>query len=431
MLPARLPIPAAPARYETLASYLSRLATLHGMPTRKLWEPISTPRPGTKRRDVLPDALAALVGRTRDHLARALPELRDPASDWTAWRHQSQPGCPRCDARHDGGPVARLLPHHRYVCTEHRYWIGPPDAGQSATKLEPDPVEADEIVRAGHRHQRLLHRHGSAATFDAVLTGFLICGHLWNDHVGHWDQAVARWDRRAAVLIPNAATAQFSASRIFAAVYPEAVETAALIAAPSWRQLATGTKEQQQQFIREIGARLGQPDYLPPEHGDAIAHWMKFDSWRPPSDPETTFPQTHEYGAMRPAKTRPNSIERNHRSAIWFRGQTPRRRRHPSSPARSLGPQARLVTADGWHPGDHLGKPHHNVLSLRPAATHDGLSQREHPRRRNCNLKLDDFGPGVQTNLAKARNNGLRTAIFSWTGQGVSDASERGPRGSG
>ena len=318
MHPARLPIPAAPARHETLASYLSRLANLHGMPIGELWEPISTPRPGTKRRDVLPDALAALVGRTRSQLVRALPELH-PNLNWTAWRHQSQPGCPRCDARHDGGPVARLLPHYHYVCTRHRYWIGPPDVGQPATELEPGPVESDEIVRAQHRHQRLPRRHGSAATFDAVLTGFLICGHLWDDNVGHWDQAVTRWDRRAAVLIPkNAEHAQFSASRIFAAVYPEAVEIAALIAAPNWRRLATGTAEQQQRFMREIGAHLGRPDYRPPEHGDAITHWMKFDSWRPPSEPEATFPQTREHRAIRPAKTRPNSIERNHRSAIWF-----------------------------------------------------------------------------------------------------------------
>jgi hypothetical protein len=316
---ARLPVPAAPARYETLASYLSRLANLHGMSTGELWEPISTPRPGTKRRDVLPDKLAALVGRARDHLGRALPELRDPAPDWTDWRHQSQPSCPRCDARHGGGPVARLLPHHHYVCTQHRYWIGPPDAGQPATELDPGPVEFDEIVRAQHGHQRLLRRYGSAATFDAVLTGFLICGHLWDDRIGHWDQPVTRWDRRAAVLIPQGTEhTQFSASRIFAAVYPEAVEIAGL-ATPTWRQLAGGNAEQQQQqFVQEIGARLGRPDYQPPEHGDAITHWMKFDSWRPPSGPETTFPQTSEHGATRPVKIRPNSIERHSRSATWF-----------------------------------------------------------------------------------------------------------------
>jgi hypothetical protein len=46
------------------------------------------------------------------------------------------------------------------------------------------------------------------------------------------------------VLIPkNAEHAQFRDSRIFAAVYPEAVEIAALITAPSWRRLAAGSED--------------------------------------------------------------------------------------------------------------------------------------------------------------------------------------------
>jgi len=152
-----------------------------------------------------------------------------------------------------------------------------------------------------------------------VLTGFLICGHLWDDRIGYWDQAIARWNGRAAVLIPNGTEhTRFSASRIFAAVYPEAVQIATLIASPTWRRLAAGSDEQQQRFVRETGAWLGRPDYRPPDHGDAIAHWMKFDSWRPPSRPQTTFPQTRDRGATRPAKTRPNSIEHHARSATWF-----------------------------------------------------------------------------------------------------------------
>ena len=42
----RLPIAVAPAQQETVASYLTRLADLHGLPLRELWEPISVPRPG-------------------------------------------------------------------------------------------------------------------------------------------------------------------------------------------------------------------------------------------------------------------------------------------------------------------------------------------------------------------------------------------------
>jgi hypothetical protein len=315
---ARLPVPVAPARYETVASYLTRVSATQGMPARELWEPISVVRTGTNRRDVLVERLAALVGRPRAHLARALPELRDPAPDWAAWRHQPQPGCPRCDARHDAGAVQHLLPHHRYVCIRHRYWIGPPDAGQRATWLEPDVPEFDDIAQAQRRHLRLLRRHGTGATFDAVLTGFLICGHLWDDHTG-WHHAVDRWNSRAAALIPDSTVHRtFSASRIFAATYPEAITIASLIADPTWRRRAVGDPDQQQQILREIGERLGRPDYQPPDNGDAIAHWIKYDARQSPSRPHTTFPQTREHGATRPVKIRPNSIDRQERSALWF-----------------------------------------------------------------------------------------------------------------
>ena len=62
MVLSRLPIAVAPAQQETVASYLARLASLHGLPLRELWEPISVPRPGSRRRDVLADRLAAVTG---------------------------------------------------------------------------------------------------------------------------------------------------------------------------------------------------------------------------------------------------------------------------------------------------------------------------------------------------------------------------------
>jgi hypothetical protein len=221
----RLPIAVAPAQHETVASYLARLASLHGLPPRELWEPISVPRPGSQRRDVLTDRLAAVTGHRREHLVRALPELH-PAPDWLALRHQPQPGCPRCNARHPGGPVTRLLPHHRYVCTRHRYWIGPPDVDQRATALG----GLDHLARAQRHHLRLLRLHGAAATYDAVLTGFLLCGHLWAERREDGVGVHREWTRRAEVLIPvGTETVTFSASRLFAAVYPEAVRLAGLI----------------------------------------------------------------------------------------------------------------------------------------------------------------------------------------------------------
>ena len=207
----RLPVAVPPARHDALASYLARLASLHGLHPAELWHQVSSPQPGTSRRAIDPGQLAEITGRPAQHLARALPELRHPGPDWQAWRHQPQPRCPRCDARHDGGPATRLLPHHRYVCTPHRFWIGPPDAGQSATPLGP---ELAGIIQAQWRHLRLLGRYGTAVTYDAVLTGFLICGHLWTDQPGEWPGPRQRWTRRAEILIPpGAESSKFSAAR--------------------------------------------------------------------------------------------------------------------------------------------------------------------------------------------------------------------------
>ena len=316
MCPARLPIAVPPARHETLASYLARLASLHGISPGELAGQISARAHGATRLVIDPGLLAAVTGRPAGHLGLALPELRDPGPDWAAWRHQPQPACPRCDARHDGGPVTRLLPHHRYVCTRHRFWIGPPDAGQPATPLDP---ELDDIMRAQWRHLRLLRCYGTAVTYDAVLTGFLICGHLWADQPGDWPVPWLQWTRRAEVLIPpGSEPAQFSASRIFAAAYPEAVNLACLIASPRWRGLAAGETAQRQQFIAEIGQRLGRPGYQPPDLGDAITHWMTYDSCRPASQPHATFPQTRGYRSPRPAVSSKQSLQRHERSALWF-----------------------------------------------------------------------------------------------------------------
>ena len=322
---ARLPIPAGPARHEIVQSYLNRLAVLHGLPAGELWAHVAATRAADhsgrpRGRAVLAERLAVVTGRPVEHLGLALPELRDPAPDWTAWRHQSQPGCGRCDARHDGGPVLRLLPHHHYVCTRHHYWIGPPDAGQPPTPLH-DRV-SDLIVAAQHRHNRLLARYGAAAVFDAVLTGFLICGHFWTQ----WPQrdrateAVRRWEQRARWLIPpGTETTTYSTSLLFAAVYPEAVSLAELVASPAWRQRAHADTKKQRVFLAEACRRLGRgvPD-LDDDRADAIRHWMIFDSHRPPSPPDKTFPETREYRATRPANPNSASRERTEREARWF-----------------------------------------------------------------------------------------------------------------
>ena len=57
----RLPVAVPPARHETVASYLARLASLHGLAPGELWHQVSSPQPDTRRHEVVPDRLAAMT----------------------------------------------------------------------------------------------------------------------------------------------------------------------------------------------------------------------------------------------------------------------------------------------------------------------------------------------------------------------------------
>jgi hypothetical protein len=133
-----------------------------------------------------------------------------------------------------------------------------------------------------------------------------------------------------------------------------------LFASPAWRTLAAGGPARQQQFLAEIGQRLGRPGYQPAGTSDPIAHWMTYDSWHPPSRPHTTFPQTRRYGSGpdRPATTNGQSLQRHERSTLWFRLYR-RGGRVILHHGRIREPGPRLVTQDGRHRRHHLGQPDH------------------------------------------------------------------------
>ncbi|MFI1798968.1 hypothetical protein ACH427_16705 [Streptomyces sp. NPDC020379] len=320
MLPRTLPDPVPPARHEVPPSYISRLATLHGLDSHHLWWQVTQPAyPGASRRVVVPERLAALTGRSVHALAGAMPELRDPPPNWEMFRHQPQTGCHLCDARHPGGKVVRLLPHHTYVCLRHGTWIGPPDVDHPAVDLTRFP----EIIDAQRRHLLLLRRYGWAATYDAVLTALMICAHIWygegrglTDVRGVWNT----WDSRVHHLIPFDRKKQdyvgYSTSRLFAVVYPEAVALAPLIASPYWRRLAAGTDAEQARFLAEAARRVTYPYNEPDRGGDAVAHWALADSWRPPSRPLTTYTPGRTRGTLPVISA--NRLARHEKSAMWF-----------------------------------------------------------------------------------------------------------------
>jgi hypothetical protein len=77
--------------------------------------------------------------------------------------------------------------------------------------------------------------------------------------------------------------------------------------------------------VRRFRSRKGQRHlsgldrpHHPGDGGDAVAHWMMFDCWRPPSRPDRTFPDSLHHGAIHPPKVSANSRDRHRRSAQWF-----------------------------------------------------------------------------------------------------------------
>ena len=176
------------------------------------------------------------------------------------------------------------------------------------------------MIAGSHGEKRLGNRVRARAKLVLrwVLTGFMVCGHLWENGFGaafHPDSTLVGvlhkrsfWDMRSSVFIPPGTEQQtFSASRLFAAVYPEAIDIAAILSSPTWRKLAAGDDDQLSYFTQVIGPRIGVDGYQPRDNLDPIAHWIEQDCWRAPSQPPTTF-------ASAPGHRRPGEVPRAFRT---------------------------------------------------------------------------------------------------------------------
>lgn len=222
----RLPAPVPPARHETVASWLHRLAAVHGLHASDLRAHLGIGRavPGGGMAALVP-RLTAVTGYPPGNLAKALPELRVPEPDWLSLRHLAQRACPRCTARHSGGPARLLFAHHEYLCTRHGYWMGPPDPSNDdpprpLTALVPDLAAAQRTL------DRTWRLHGWAATFSAVVTAVSMCTELRirTVHTPLW----IRWERRLELLMPGA----YRRSLFTAAIFPEVAALTAFAVTP-------------------------------------------------------------------------------------------------------------------------------------------------------------------------------------------------------
>jgi hypothetical protein len=99
--------------------------------------------------------------------------------------------------------------------------------------------DLDDIVRAQRHHLRLVRRFGSSAAYKRRADRVPVLRAPRTDRPDDSSDAGHHWTRRTEHLIPpGSEAATFSASRLFAAVYPEAVDLVALVvlvASPAWR----------------------------------------------------------------------------------------------------------------------------------------------------------------------------------------------------
>jgi hypothetical protein len=340
----RLPIPLPPAHHETVASWLHRLAAVHGLSSADLRQHLRTGLQVTdaERAQDLAHRLAAVTGQPAGRLAWALPELRMPAPDWRRLRHLTQRSCPRCTARYEGGPVRRLFAHHEYLCNRHGYWIGPPDPTQDdAPRRLAGPLP--ELVAGQRRLRDAERRYGWAATFDATVTATQICIDLRFSAQAHplWN----RWERRLDLLMPTG----YRRSLFIAAVFPEVAALAAVLAAPDWRLLAPhDDPADEDRLIHLASSALGCVD--PPHRRDlseALIGWMTYRASSPPSQPATTYLDTRHRDDGTPQVTDRDRLA-EHLTVVHFHRDRRAPRTH--SPAAPM-PYAHRPAAVGVHAG--------------------------------------------------------------------------------
>ena len=266
----RLSVPVPPARDETIASWLHRLAAVHGLNTGDLRAHLRIGRAATDGgMPGLVFRLASVTGYPPGNLAWALPELRVPEPDWRSLRHLAQRACPRCTARHQGGPVRRLFAHYEYLCTRHGYWIGPPDPSRddSLTLLA---ARLPELPAAQRTLRRTRRRHGWAAAFDATAAATSICIDLRFRAVHHplW----MRWERRLDLLLP----AGYQRSMFMAVIFPEVAALTAVLTDPDKQALtADGAPAGIDGLLHAAQHALDCAD--PPNRhdlGDALRTWL-------------------------------------------------------------------------------------------------------------------------------------------------------------
>lgn len=271
----RLPMIVAPFREETLNSYLERLAAANfmtGQELRRLLAPDLPPHTRMARMHLR--VLAGATGRSPSDLCWALPELRPQlpgfvttsgplplaAPRLAATIHLA---CRRCVAARGLTGTVRVWGHpDRSVCLRHRLWIGEPGWGWGSEQIALD--DHPEILRAQVNADKLVRRHGREPAVRALraaantLTGLDLRKRNSPVFEARNLRLSRTYDERFSI--------SRAESAYHAAIFPEVVAMAGLLADPGWRQLAVSwTRAETERFIVEFYQQ--RPDDVPYLHG--------------------------------------------------------------------------------------------------------------------------------------------------------------------
>ncbi|MFF5176381.1 TniQ family protein [Micromonospora sp. NPDC000089] len=240
----RLPIATPPVTWETVTSYLRRLAATNHVPVRDIEAAIdASPNKISYRqtRTLNLDKLSALTGQTTEHLRRVLPELRQPAPRWWLFQAFPRPACPPCVRRHRGGTVHRYYPHHVTTCVKHNLWLGtlaPAATTWPVTEHSINIERLPEIKTAQIRHRRLVRRYGQTPVLIATTAATDTWEYLHGRYVGD------NQSQRLSILRPAAHQYHADDPALHAASYPEIIAATNLFVTHRWQTQATSPRTQ-------------------------------------------------------------------------------------------------------------------------------------------------------------------------------------------
>ncbi|GAA2707267.1 TniQ family protein [Micromonospora olivasterospora] len=262
----RLPIPTPPAAWETITSYLRRLAKVNHTTVRDLEAAINaSPDKHSYRqtRTLSLDKLSALTGHSAHQLRRALLELQHPEPQWWLLQAFPRPACPPCARRHRGGPVHRYYPHHVTACVKHNLWLGTRAPAATAWPVTDNAIDIQhlpEITSAQVRHRRLVRRHGQVAVLIATRAAFESWEYIHGRNLGHAQST------RLDVLRPGALQYHEEDPAFHAANYPEIVSAASVFVRHQWQAQVTGQATRVHAYA---------------EFGNCLDWSMPRDTWQP------------------------------------------------------------------------------------------------------------------------------------------------------